>query len=88
MTAQEAIAILDGFDLRNNTDKYDIEALNMAQEALEKQILKKPKIMPSKLMADEKYWFFCPNCKASRHVKFKYKHCSFCGQALDWSDEE
>nr|DAW96147.1 MAG TPA: hypothetical protein [Bacteriophage sp.] len=36
MTALEAISILDGFNLRNNADKYDVEALNMAQEAMEK----------------------------------------------------
>ena len=38
MTHKEAIHILDGFDLRNNADKYDLEALDMACDALEKQI--------------------------------------------------
>lgn len=38
MTHKEAIHILDGFDLRNNADKYGLEALDMACDALEKQI--------------------------------------------------
>lgn len=38
----EAIAILNGFYLRSNADKYDLEALDIGIEAIEKQIPKKP----------------------------------------------
>lgn len=33
---------------------------------------------------------WCPNCKkylTTQHLKGKY-HCVYCGQKLDWSDEE
>ena len=56
-------------------------------DALNKQIPKKPKLMENPLI-NSKYWFYCPNCNASRHTDIKVKHCSFCGQALDWSDTE
>lgn len=94
MTALEAISILDGFNLRNNADKYDVEALNMAQEALEKRIPKKP--------TTNKVWYVgvysgyykttntCPvcNCGLKANESWHDKHCPNCGQAIDWSDED
>lgn len=94
MTALEAIIILDGFDLRSNADKYDAEALNMAQEALEKQIPKKP--------TTNKVWYvgvysdyykttnICPvcDCVLRANESWNDKHCPNCGQAIDWSDED
>ena len=79
MTVREAIAILDGFGLRNNADKYDIEALNMAQEALEKQILKKPQ--PS-----DGYEGKC-KCGAM-FLDRSTNYCGNCGQRLDWSEKD
>lgn len=92
MTVQKAIFILDGFDLRNNADKYDIEALNLAQEALERQIPKKPTDVCTPVIT----WGLCPVCKGelnmlSRRPNRVFKSnnfCPDCGQALDWSDEE
>jgi len=79
MTAQEAIFILDGFDLRNNADKYDNEALNMAQEALEKRIPKKPQ--PS-----DGYEGKC-KCGAM-FLDHSTNYCGNCGQRLDWSEKD
>lgn len=72
-----------------NADELS-EALQMAMEALEKQIPKKPTPIDYEKYIDVinnakslrgAYW--CPNCK--RVVK-SGSFCSNCGQKLDWSD--
>ena len=50
-------------------------ALDMAIEALEKQLPKKP---------IDKY--NCPRCRGQ--LLGKVKHCEDCGQAIDWSEGE
>lgn len=70
-------------------------ATEIAIEAIEKQIQKKPLIDPK--------WIFslqCPCCRAEiadtehrwekrrEHLKATMFFCAYCGQALDWSDEE
>lgn len=62
-------------------------AIDMAIEALEKQIPKKPK-------RDKEYPLgrVCPKCSAYLgNVQFMSSiddYCMWCGQALDWSDYE
>ena len=61
--------------------------------ALEKQI---PKHIEEQTEEDREFIdYVCPNCKttlqqkmkgATRTTIYKYKHCIFCGQSLDWSD--
>ena len=60
------------------------KAISMAIEALEKQIQKKP---------IEKYTDYdgteaglCPFCNEG--VDEKMNFCSYCGQAIDWSDDK
>ena len=54
------------------------EALDVAIQALEKQIPKKP--------IDRCMYKECPICG---NVEIEFcKHCPDCGQKLDWSDEE
>ena len=60
------------------------KAISMAIEALDKQILKKP---------IEKYTDYdgteaglCPFCNEG--VDEKMNFCSYCGQAIDWSDDK
>lgn len=67
---------------------YITEALNMAINALEKQIPKKPlNIEETKYKVSYK----CPMC-GTVHVNewcgtnWKLSFCSICGQALDWSE--
>lgn len=88
MTPQEAI---DRIDLLIGTEKLfikistmgeishsqNIEALEMAKQALEKQIPKKPVDYDGKIKVG-----FCPDCEAVVTSDF----CDNCGQALDWSD--
>lgn len=101
MTPQEAIKNIDdildspylfdeSIDYQLTTD--DIECLEMAKEALEKQIPKKP--TKNNPICYEKtkdgiehfaYDYFCPDC--NKQIKATEHHCH-CGQALDWSDTE
>lgn len=57
---------------------YITEALQMAIEALERQIPKKPNI----------YNKFERYCECGAIVKTYQNYCYDCGQALDWSDTE
>lgn len=71
----------------------DAPALEMAINALEKQIPKKP------YCAEDKMWC-CPICDNNllhKWIKYPTKlmpkseglpHCMSCGQAIDWSDGE
>ena len=99
MDNREAIQLLDEMLLRGNftggnfTDQYgDMgdsspyeEAVEIAKEAIEKQIPKKPR--------KEKYFYgkiyYCPLCKKSigKEAFVLTSSCQSCGQALDWSDE-
>lgn len=71
----------------------DYKANDMAIQALEKQIPKKP--------IRHTAWenFKCPACGSAEIVQYdteyreydkdcKFEYCSDCGQKLDWSDEE
>lgn len=57
------------------------EAVNMAINALEKQMPKKP------IFTEDKQFALCPCCDMKGLFE-KQKHCDNCGQAIDWSDEE
>jgi rRNA maturation endonuclease Nob1 len=95
MTESEAI---EGLGILNNglneafvnADELS-EALQMAIQALEKQIQKKPipidygkyiDVIDNARFLRGAYW--CPNCK---HVVKTGSFCSDCGQKLDWRDE-
>ena len=90
MTAEEAIRrIRDHNEVHSARERnfavYITEALNMAIEALEKQIPKKP--------INEECYYICPRCRDDLGVSdddiFIYelsmpKYCSNCGCVLDW----
>ena len=83
MTVQEAINRLE---LLNNhyIDGFE-EELTQAIMTLEKQIPKKIELFNGQV--------FCPNCKKlfgnyNDLKEFISWHCKYCGQALDWSEEE
>lgn len=95
MIPKEAIEVL-----RKNKPTYDprecgkelCEACDVAIEALEKQIPKKPKY---KEFGASKYWD-CPVCGevVLSHIdgiplknEYNHSHCGGCGQAIDWSEE-
>lgn len=64
------------------------EEMKIAIEALEKQIPKKP--------LKQEFYFLdfrlvCPECKKSivnvwNKAEYKPNYCHYCGQALDWSE--
>lgn len=56
------------------------EALDVAIQALEKQIAKKPDFTEGKEFA------LCPCCNGNG-LADKQKYCDNCGQKLDWSEE-
>lgn len=95
MTYEEAINYLKpiSIDLVIVGDEVDIsgemlmknikQALDMAIDALEKQIAKKP--------IGEKYKLIegfgnCPNCNNFIDDMSSYRVCSRCGQAIDWEE--
>ena len=67
--------------LKQNKSLPDsIEAMEIAINALEKRIAKKPK-------TDDRYvMYICPCC--NDFIKVSHNCCQNCGQKLDWSDEE
>ena len=65
--------------------EVDMEALKVAKEALEKQILKK-------INSDNGFGGRCPVCGyyivKSIFSSKGHKYCSECGQAIDWEVSE
>ena len=93
MTPEEAIKVLrfvlDPRDYpygeKSKCYQYDLEAINKAIEALEKQIPKKPLHMHKN--------YYCPVCKEGGWILWDDaipndidNYCGKCGQAIDWSD--
>lgn len=76
--------------------QYNLGAINKAIYALEKQIPKKPEFVGIRFMNNGKYihddvqlqkCYRCPNCNSHIfHVWDDEKHCKYCGQKIDWSD--
>ena len=75
----------------------DIEALKVGISALEKQLTKKiPAVnTPCHVKAFDSdtetvYTYSCVNCPVCSKwivANVNHKYCQYCGQALDWSDE-
>ena len=96
MTESEAIEKLKNMRLymqiedENNDCKFtedDYKANDMAIQALEKQIPKKPK----KIEAEGyryTYTYRCPICGGNFFGTGIAEYCYHCGQKLDWSDGE
>ena len=80
MTNEEAVKILDELGGWCSNDREYV-ACNIAKEALEKQIQKKPKISIHGT-TDHNTKVKCPVC--GNFVAGKY--CVNCGQRLDWSN--
>lgn len=86
MTVQDAQKELHNIVWRKDYtwSSNSYQAIEMAIEALEKQIQKKPKVL-LKGTTDWNTKCVCQNCKG--FIFGKPKYCE-CGQALDWSEEE
>ena len=89
MTEQEArIKRLKVFMYAERVKTYNglFEDLNECINALEKQIAKKPYVLP---INREENFTYCPNCKRNGVlVTPSYDYCTKCGQKLDWGNED
>lgn len=70
---------------------YLEEALDMAVEALKKQIPLPPKDVTYDDDGEIEF-YNCPNCGRQHTANINnevwiFSHCPFCGQAIDWSKE-
>lgn len=91
MTPQEALELLNDVEF---SEKYQgkqeyADMLLLCKNALEKQILKKPKGVTDPIFGD--VTTVCPSCNnanlANPFVRNRvYDYCPNCGQALDWGD--
>ena len=102
MTASEAIKMLEIQKPAYGCKEYKkplMYAYDMAMQALEKQIPKKPNKAIDSSWGIQKEAHTCPVCdyyltevhfiepqKIESNKKITY--CETCGQAIDWSDEE
>lgn len=94
MTKQEAIETIKIAIAEvewNYPMDYSI-AFDMAMDALEKQIPKKPYIQQDDRNND---CMECPSCDSfigyeydCRDGHYQINYCNYCGQKLDWSEEE
>ena len=85
MTYEEAIKQLNSVSIYH-FDKYTADAINMAIDALEKQIPKKPLHMHKN--------YYCPICKENGWMLWDDaipndtdKYCGICGQAINWEED-
>ena len=95
MTTEEAIKILNDTPVeissgsKTTTREYS-QMLHLAENALEKQIPKKPKGVTDPMFGD--VTLSCPRCDninlAHPFGCKGYDYCPGCGQALDWSETE
>lgn len=64
-----------------------IECRETCHKAIEKQIPRKPKV------SFQLGFYWCPDCECAIKMKIEkskknISYCPFCGQALDWGEEE
>lgn len=89
MNVQEALArIKEHRDIHFHNELnaiYITEALDMAIEALEKQIPKKP--LYEKTYGDCAV-YSCPVCKDETMILNGDNYCTMCGQKLDWGGDD
>ena len=88
MTENEAIKWQKSFKETYKGFPKDIDAAcDMAINALEKQIPKKPKSITS---VENSMYVKCPTCKLTTvlYDGCVMEYCKNCGQAIDWSDTD
>ena len=83
MTYEEAIKQLNSI-ATYHFDKYTANAIDMAICALEKQIPKEP--IEKFAFSDDIGAGLCPFCNEGVNEEMNF--CSYCGQAIDWEDDE
>ena len=86
MTHEEAIKILEINSICSPKATEFKNAVEIAKNAIEKQILKRPKIKSFPKMNG--FELRCPNGDCRAVLQSDSPCCRYCGQALDWSDVE
>jgi len=87
-------SFLDENGVGDEVFRADIEALEIAIEALEKQIPMKvtgykTKVKARDIETNEIMTYDCMRCPScEKWLSQNYKHCSHCGQRLDWTGKE
>lgn len=81
MNKHYAIKVLKDLRIFDDDCDEDCEALNMAIEALEKQIPKKVTLV----FKNDYDLVYCPRCGV-KFIQYGLHFCGECGQALDWSE--
>ena len=91
-TIKEVRFNMSTIGLSDKAAKRVVEARDMAINALEKQIPKKPYIQQDDRNND---CLECPSCDSfigyeydCRDEHYQINYCPCCGQAIDWSDGE
>lgn len=79
-------------ELLQNKESAAVEHCNIAIEALEKQLPKKPTYEGDGYAPDGTFVYDtweCPNCGECYEVDYDdYDYCPNCGQRIDWEEEE
>ena len=79
-------------ELLQNKESAAVEHCNIAIEALEKQLPKKPTYEGDGYASDGTFiWdeWLCPHCGSRYEVDYDdYGYCPNCGQRIDWEEEE
>lgn len=97
MTIDDAIEIIaecryckeKSYDNECLTDCGCFEAKILAIEALEKQIRKRVYLVSDGYADGYPVWEeYCPACESELDGCSYYDFCPYCGQALDWSEED
>ena len=87
MTYEEAIKLLNSVTIYYG-GKCSRTALDLAIEALDKQIPKKPIIREAEDSFGYVKHILCPNCEKADFGYERPCFCRLCGQAIDWSDDK
>ena len=87
MTEQEAIKNVTAYVYMEceNMPQQVIKALDIMRECTEKQIPKEP--LPIITDDNEFVCDICPSCQSTA-IEVKDNYCRFCGQRLDWRNED
>ena len=90
MTEIEAIMDLQEYiasgEYNGTNPPIYLSTANISIKALEKQIAKKPYVLP---INREEDFTYCPICERNGTlVTPSYRYCTKCGQKLDWGNED
>ena len=86
MTHEDAIKILEINSICSPKATEFKNAVEIAKNAIEKQISKRPKIKSFPKISG--FELRCPNGDCGAVLQSDSPCCKYCGQALDWSDAE